>query len=433
MFLYAQSFSQQLNGTKPVTAVQAPIEKTDAETQACIRVDPEAAARAAVASAALALGTKPPVLPRELARLDRVEWVLRRTTLTEVSLGLRMEDDESVGGCWGVGSGGGHDSSDCDEGALGSEERSTTRGTGVGGRVGGAGDIVKLDGQQKQQQQLQQTTNDAEAPAFSQRREQNEGESVHPTTPADTSTAESFGDSPPAAALAAVSVSPKAPATAVSSPDEKSGGGSRAKGEEEDEEEDDDVLERLSALFEFLRSGNSCVLPPDIQAAWESRPDLGLGLLAADDHVYAPRPHAVAPSSSAAGGVANNTNDGTNIAPNGGASKITRGGAGGAGGGRRGVSSWRGLCGERRAGKGEPMTFHDLRMALTATAPPGRRTESTNDRLERRLVEGRRRADGIAAALWGNERRQQSTANLYAPSQFSSPSRQQPSPARMNE
>ena len=50
------------------------------------------------------------------------------------------------------------------------------------------------------------------------------------------------------------------------------------------------------------------------------------------------------------------------------------------------------------------MTFHDLQMALTATTQRWRTTETTDDKLERRLVERRKRADKMTAALWGNER-----------------------------
>lgn len=51
------------------------------------------------------------------------------------------------------------------------------------------------------------------------------------------------------------------------------------------------------------------------------------------------------------------------------------------------------------------MTFHDLRMALTVrAAPSGRRTETTQDRLERRIVDGKQRAEEMTAALRGNDR-----------------------------
>lgn len=76
-------------------------------------------------------------------------------------------------------------------------------------------------------------------------------------------------------------------------------------------------------------------------------------------------------------------------------------------------------------GNGEPMTFHDLRMALTATSPQGRRTESTTDKLERRLVERRERADETTAALFGNHRRE-FAHNLYSPSPYSSARQQSP-------
>ena len=50
------------------------------------------------------------------------------------------------------------------------------------------------------------------------------------------------------------------------------------------------------------------------------------------------------------------------------------------------------------------MTFHGLQMALTATTQRWRITETTDDRLEKRLVERRERAERMTAALWGNER-----------------------------
>lgn len=199
--------------------------------------------------------------------------------------------------------------------------------------------------------------------------------------------------------------------------------------EEEDDGEEDDVADRLAGIFEFLRSGNSLLLPPDLRDDWESRPDLGLGLLSADDHQddLVRRYHARSLSSrpaTAAGAIDSSpagAGEGIQQAPVGVKNNMGSSGKGGGlsfnftGGSGKGVSTWaRGLCKEANSGDGGPMTYHDLRMALTATAPRGRRSETTNDKLERRLVERRNRADQMAASLWGNDR-PGFAENLYAP------------------
>lgn len=190
--------------------------------------------------------------------------------------------------------------------------------------------------------------------------------------------------------------------------------------DQEDEEDDDSddhrlsreqereqgIAARLAAIFEFLRRGRSSLLPPDLRVEWEARPDLGLALLPADDNHH----HT---------GHANSTmvcND-WEVTRVGGGGKVSRarpqtdGGRNNATSGGSGVrlssSSWIELCREGKGVGGGPLTFHNLRMALTAhTTPPGRRrkTETTQDRLERRIVDGQLRVDEMTKLLRGNER-----------------------------
>ncbi|CAM9356271.1 unnamed protein product [Scytosiphon promiscuus] len=296
----------------------------DAQTQVWLPADPEATARAAVAAAALAQGTDPPILPKELVRLDRVEWVMRRTSVAEVAARLKKQREE--------------DGLD-DDGGIGPGVPNASRASGGGAKNG----------------------RNPENGLYSLAMSDHSG-----TPPVDG------GSLPPT--IDGVNRGKHAIST-------NDGGG----GAEEDDGEEDDVADRLAAVFEFLRSGNSLLLPPDLRADWESRPDIGLGLLSADDH----EDHLQQQLSY----------------------NLTAGG-----GGRKGVSAWaRGLCREATGGNGEPMTYHDLRMALNATVPRGRRSETTNDLLERRLAERRNRADEMATALWGNGR-PGLAENLYRPS-----------------
>ncbi|CAN0443295.1 unnamed protein product, partial [Phaeothamnion confervicola] len=58
----------------------------DAETQVwgVVSGDSEAAARTALAAAALAQGVAPPLLPKELALLDRTRWAMERLSWPEM-------------------------------------------------------------------------------------------------------------------------------------------------------------------------------------------------------------------------------------------------------------------------------------------------------------------------------------------------------------
>lgn len=366
-------------------------------------------------------GIEPPILPKELARLDRVEWVLRRTSVAEVAARLKKQKEEYESE--GIEHGGRPAGATKQDGASGSWGNINT-GKGQGGEAEdpknvGGGPLPDKD-----------TAAVAVAP------------SAPSSSPSKTVVAISDAAAAAAAALAPPEsgdtggnteqgVTPSVPKTSAAGAHQNQADADGTAEEEEDGGEEDDVADRLAGIFEFLRSGNSLLLPPDLRADWESRPDLGLGLLSADDHQddLVRRYHARSLSSrpaTAAGAI------GSSPAPAGGEEvqqartasndKISSSGEDGgssynftaSGGSGKGVSTWvRCLCKEARSGDGEPMTYHDLRMALSATAPRGRRSETTNDKLERRLVERRNRADEMASALWGNNR-PGLAENLYA-------------------
>ncbi|CAN0229446.1 unnamed protein product, partial [Pylaiella littoralis] len=421
--------SPRLSGSPRTAAAAAAarlVPTADAQTQARLPADPEAAARAAVAAAALAQGIRPPVLPRELARLDRVEWVLRRTSVAEVAARLKRQreqeelhkgseggdrpaagrrPEERQGKAWSSSSAGSSTQQvvrgdDRDKQGSGNEQNG-----GGGGGGGGSGAPLIENG------------STAAAAVVS-------GASSPPPTIG------AIGET--AAVVATASAAPPQPSGDGGDGGDGGGGteggwmptstptiinalrhrgrvGDDSTGEdEEDDGTEDDVADRLAGIFEFLRSGNSLLLPPDLREDWDSRPDLGLGLLSADDHTddlvrrynSAPSPSLSRPATTTA---ADNNNKNGGLSYNFTAS----------GGSGKGISTWvKGLCREARGGNGEPMTYHDLRMALTATAPRGRRSETTNDMLERRLVERRNRADAMTVALWGNDR-QDAAENLY--------------------
>lgn len=322
-----------------------------------------------------------------------MEWVLRRTSVAEVAARLNKETEE-----------------------LESEEGTEHVVRSSGERkldVAGAGAFGGINNTGKGGGEGGETENPKNAA----------GEAVVPSAPSPSTSA-------------AVT---KAAAAALAPPEPGGTGDNKAQGtapsmptttggeeEQEDDGEEDDVADRLAGIFEFLRSGNSLLLPPDLRGDWDSRADLGLGLLSADDHMddlfrrhhvrslsSRPATAAGAIDSSPPPAAGEETQQARTAADN--SSNVGSGGNGGglpsfnftAGGGSgKGVSTWasRGLYKEARSGGGESMTYHDLRMALTATAPRGRRSETTNDKLERRLMDRRNRAEQMAAALWGNNR-----------------------------
>lgn len=363
-------------------------------------------------------------MPKELIRLDRVEWVLRRTSVAEVAARLkkqREEDGADDGGGTGplgdtnISRGDGH-------GLDNGRNRPLDGQAGIEGSGGeGVVDDIPDNGGNGGDDSLASDGHNYTAPV------RIAGGSSPPTSASIREVA--------AAAAAALTPSERG----VDGANERKGavpvmtvGGEGAEGVDDGEE--DDVADRLAAIFEFLRSGNSLLLPPDLRADWESRPDIGLGLLSADDHeddlVRALSRQSAAQSLSLAG---SKSPDGaravTATAVAGSSPSATE--ASGlqrhpqqqqqqqvltATGNRKGVSAWvRGLCREATGGRGERMTYHDLRMALNTTAPRGRRSETTNDLLERRLAERRNRANEMATALWGNDR-PGLAENLYRPS-----------------
>ena len=349
-------------------------------------------------------GIEPPILPKELARLDRVEWVLRRTSVAEVAARMKKEKE--------------------------AREHESEEGTEQGSRYRRA---RKLNFE-------------------SERAWGGDGETQRPKN--GGSGGPLPDDNTTEAAVAAVAPSSPSPSTAAAAaalaPSESSAGGtggdnkdqgvtpsitttiSTGLEEEEDDGEEDDVADRLAGIFEFLRSGNSLLLPPDLRDDWDSRPDLGLGLLSADDHqddlIRRHHVHSLSSRPATAAGAIDSSRtpppaeagkDAVQQARA--AAEDNAGGGGGSagrkgdglsynftasGGSGKGVSTWAGggLFKEARSGDGERMTYHDLRMALTATAPRGRRSETTNEKLERRLIDRRDRAEQMAAALWGNDR-----------------------------
>eukprot|EP00903_Cladosiphon_okamuranus_P007081 g6881.t1 len=398
-------------GEEQAEAGNIAVVTADAQTQARLPVDPEAAARAAVAAAALAQGVEPPILPKELARLDRVEWVLRRTSLAEVAARLKREK----------------------------EERDSEEGTEYGFRSGGARrpDFASAEA-------WGGINNTAVEGGGGETEEGPKNAAGAAVVPSASSPSTSASASEPTSAAAAATAAALAPPESGSTGDNRTQGTAPSMStttggeEEEDDGEEYDVADRLAGIFEFLRSGNPLLLPPDLRDDWDSRPDLGLGLLSADDHTddlvrrhhvrslssrpataagaidSSPTPAAGEETRQARAGAENNSavGGGGKAGKGGGLPSFNFTADGGSG---KGVSTWasRGLYKEARSGGGEPMTYHDLRMALTATAPRGRRSETTNEKLERRLMDRRNRAEQMAAALWGNNR-QGLAENLYA-------------------
>ncbi|CAM9767630.1 unnamed protein product [Ectocarpus sp. 12 AP-2014] len=429
----ASANSSEGNARKGQAAAAPVVITADAKTQAWLPADPEAAARAAVAAAALAqasdthlsAGIEPPILPKELARLDRVEWVLRRTSVAEVGTRLKAQREEEqaerdergdggpgrggqgrkgyrgVGGSSGGDGSGGINIQICGDvsGGGSTSSGSLTGGVGAGADDGGKA-VSRTD-----------TSGSGGAPA---------------TVSSDVSF-----PSPTSEAVAPVAAATVAPPDSDGLSTGRSEGrvaaapptGAAIEDDEEDDGEEDDVADRLAGIFEFLRSGNSLLLPPDLRIDWESRPDLGLGLLAGDDHKddvvrrFHPAPSASWSQPAATDGARSSSSPQQHRGAESGNSK--GGGSGGSsynltgGGSGKGASTWaRGLCRETNIGGGEPTTYHDLRIALMASAPKGRLSETTNDMLERRLAERRRRADEMAAAMWGNHR-PRFVENLY--------------------
>lgn len=296
------------------------IPTADAQIQARLPPNPEAEARTAVAVAALATGADPPLLPRELVRLDRVEWVLRRTSFAEIVSRLNQQEvDREMG----------HD---------GQEKRSSNDVEELpGSHDPGAEDAVELKASERV--------------------------SIEAATP-----------------------SPTASATTTASMILHS---------EKAEDKKHDIIDRLASLFEFLRSGNSLLLPPELRREWDARPDLGLALLADDDHNF-----------DSCHRIPATAREDKSVSANGGTSGVGEKSS-------SGMSSWDVLRREHGEVGHEPLTYHDLRMMLASTTARGRRTESLDDRLERRLVDRRLRAEERATALWNNDRAEPGV-NLYA-------------------
>lgn len=213
-------------------------------------------------------------MPRELARLDRVEWVLRRTKLDDITARCKREQAEGV--AVGVGAGGrhrergeGNEGYRRDEGVVdrpvpadssgdtsGMDESGERRVEGQG-EPGGTGDVEGRRGRQTQ------------APLPNE--EEGQSRSNHAS---DTDT-----DGTAAAATAA--------AVESAAFDDSPGGleSSDADGNGDIEQEGSQVVvARLTSIFEFLRRGRSSLLPPDLRVEWDARPDLGLALLSAADH-----------------------------------------------------------------------------------------------------------------------------------------------------
>ncbi|CAM9709647.1 unnamed protein product, partial [Sphacelaria rigidula] len=298
-------------GAAPNTALSLAnpfVETSDAQTQARLPADPVASARAAVAVAALAQGVAPPILPRELARLDRVEWVLQRTSLANVL--ARFERGPGAGWCSGENVSTGNVSRGSDSGIAmmkPSEEDNVGRSRAREGpreeNKGGKG------------------TEDAEVRLGDGRDRRGKGQSR--MSPGNTETEipveiGSTGDGGRVSASASADApddhidgSETSPMTAegetVSSTQKQEQQEQRAQrqrrreglgfsdeslnwGEEEDDsddsdchhdeerEEDERVATWLAATFEFLRCGRSSLLPPELRVEWEARPDMGLAL-----------------------------------------------------------------------------------------------------------------------------------------------------------
>lgn len=292
----------------------------DAQIQARLPPNPEAEARTAVAVAALATGTDPPLLPRELIRLDRVEWVLRRTSFAEIVSRLKQQDvDREI-----------------------EEDRQGKRSS-------------------KDFEELPESRDpSAKEPVELGVSERVSVETATPSsTASDTNTAALIGNSKKA------------------------------------ENKEHDIIDHLASLFEFLRSGNSLLLPPDLRREWDARPDLGLALLAGDDHNFDSCHQTPATAREDKGVSVNGGTSGTGEKSS------------------NGVSSWYVLRREHGEVSQEPLTYHDLRMMLASTTARGRRTESVDDKLERRLVDRRLRAEERAEGLWNNDRAKLGV-NLYA-------------------
>lgn len=406
-----------------------------------------------MAVAALAQGVAPPILPRELARLDRVEWVLQRTSLANVL--ARFERGPGAGWCSGENVSTGNVSRGSDSGIAmmkPSEEDNVGRSRAREGpreeNKGGKG------------------TEDAEVRLGDGRDRRGKGQSR--MSPGNTETEipveiGSTGDGGRVSASASADApddhidgSETSPMTAegetVSSTQKQEQQEQRAQrqrrreglgfsdeslnwGEEEDDsddsdchhdeerEEDERVATWLAATFEFLRCGRSSLLPPELRVEWEARPDMGLALLPADDSTRVRDTRAIAGSSAEGEGAVNIARPQTvggrlNTSASGGGHGATRLTSNVDGDGRRMSSSWKGLFRVGRAAGGRLMTFHDLRLALTAQAtPPGimRKRGTAQDRLERRIVDERLRTEQMTEALRGNDRASVAE-NLYRPS-----------------
>lgn len=390
-----------------------------------------------MAVAALAQGVAPPILPRELARLDRVEWVLQRTSLANVL--ARFERGQGEG--WGSG-----DTVSIGNVSRGSDSRIAMM------KVTGEDAVKRGRVREGPEEKGGKGTGDAEVRLGDGRDRRRQGQSEMSSRSPETEIPVEIGSTGEGGCVSAsasagvsddhVDGSETSPMTAeggtVSSTQQQEQLAQRQRrygglgfsdeapnlGEEEDysddsdcqydeeREEDKRVAAWLAAIFEFLRCGRSALLPPELRAEWEARPDMGLALLPADDSTRVRDTRAEARSGAEGEGAVNIARPQTvggrlNTSANGDSHGGTGGIMKGDGDGGRSSSSWKGLFRMGRTAEGRLMTFHDLRLALTAQAsPPGimRKTGTAQDRLERRIVDERLRAEQMTEALRGNHR-----------------------------
>lgn len=394
--------------TLPPSSDVIVVPTADAQTQARLPADPEATARAAVAVAALAQGTQPPILPRELARLDRVDWVLRHTKLGEVS-GRLNKTEEALRRARARGrESDDEDDDDGDVDHINGEYNETTDGkTGGGGNVEGdqiAPGEVSSRGQGKRDYSRGRLA-DGYSSSIAHTPEH---EYPYGNVLLRVGQTQNSGSTP----LMATNYS------SMTSPDGMSISPYRKlqidrRQEQEDSQkqgnqQDNEVVTRLAALFEFLRFGNPSLLPPDLRDEWDARPDLGLGLLPQEryrsesDFNYAAYPSRTTSTRRVEHmGIKGTIDDSSSpvetrtVYSSAVTSEVSA---------VENSPPWKELCREARPGGGRPMTFHDLRIALTARSRPGRRTETTDAKMERRLVEERHRVDEMTIAIRGNDR-----------------------------
>ncbi|CAM9976885.1 unnamed protein product, partial [Choristocarpus tenellus] len=302
--------------------------REDVGTQVRLPANPVASARAAVAIAAMAQGVSPPILPRELAMLDRVSWVLGMVSIREIAKRTLVGATIPLNGEGNITVRKGHSSKEgantniVVEGNRGEveEEAGPSGRTEIQGMAGGVEGMEGVDMQG------------------------GNGET------GKTSKIEGRED-------------------AVGSPEVEE-------------------LLRLAALFEFLRSGDSDILPADLLLEWDARPDMGLGLTSlrsTGEGDAEPRQPQTADGHEGEIEAEHQVEVGDEVGEMLGRVRDKR----------RTSMAWNELSrGNKQAG-GAQMTWHDLRLALTARAPLNRLSETTRERLERRMVEFQERSERI--------------------------------------